>query len=496
MKWYILLVAFFASQLAIMAQDDVYYDPKNDKGLKNSSGTIYQNQFEKKSSPSNSGYDDALPGNTDPYKYDDGSSADRSNKTDGYTTNTTRNSNTSYYFDDDYDYYYTSRLRRFYAPSWGCGFWDPWYTDLFFYTGNPMFWGSNIYVSVLPRWSWWRPRQYVIVYDYWGWNSWGWNQWYAPWNGFGWNNWGWNNWYGGGWNGWGWNNWAWNNGYWHGYNQGYWNGYLDGMYGNWYGNGWYGKTYDAYGPRFQQTSANSGSNSLPGKYGKTDETIQREGILKPGTNTNRTTTPAENTSSDNSVVKPSEPRNAPTDGWRTNPNTTESPRRNVPTEVIESYPRTQPNNVLPERNQPENSSRWNNMDRNNNMDRSNNRWSEMQREQPNVVIPRNEPNVVSPSKQPSRTNEIRERLNRDMEPVQRPQRNFEPQQTQPQRGAPQRNFQPAIEQRNMQRFENGNRQMEMRQMQPMRMERSEPMQRNFDMNRGGGGGNGGLRRRP
>jgi hypothetical protein len=472
---------WFLFQFSIQAQDDVYYDPKKDKGSQKSYQSNFQSRFESNTPPTDAANQESTS-STDPFRYDDANANNRSAQNDGYTIRPNRQSNTSFWDEDVDDFYYSSRLRRFYYPYWGCGFWDPWYTDLFFYTGNPMFWGSSIYVNVFPRWSWWRPRQYVIIYEPWGWNGLGWN---SPWNHWGWNYWGWNNWYGWGWSNWGWNHWGWNNGYWNGFYDGYWNGYFDGRFGSWPGVGWYGKTYDVYGPRFQQTSTNSGVNSLPGKYGKTDETIPREGVLKPGTNaapvSNR------NSSSENlPVSQPDKARPVPGEGWIKSPITHELPQTNPPSGTPETGTNIRKDNVIPERAQPRQPSGRDHVAPNRPERNQPDTWNEWQGEQPERSHPR---------WQPKRTDEMRERLNREMEPAQRPMRSLE--QASPRRNfaeppsAPaQKEYSAPLQQRGgMQRFEN-NRQMEMRQMQPQRMERAEPMQRNYDMNRGG------LRRNP
>lgn len=502
--------------IQINAQDDVYFDPNNNSGSSRSSSSNYEQQFDGASSNTT---------NTDAFRYDDGSASNRSYKNDGYTTDY-----------DDYDYYYTSRLRRYYAPTWGRSFWDPWYTDLYFYTGNYGYWGSNIYVSVLPSWTWWQPHTRVVVYDTWGWNSWGCNSWYSPWYGYGFSN-RYSPWYGGGygWNyGYGWNSyyngsnyWAWNNGY----NQGYWNGYYDGMgygnyYNNYYGNyGWYGKTYDMSGPRFQQT-ASTGSNTPPrGKSGKTDETI-----VKPGTETGGVGVAGKSGIMDNKVagqtaVKSSaEPKNnmAVENAIKSTKTKEAATISNLPKDKLEVSPRSAPSNIGIEKVQPSNTSRWQTIDQNK-VERSNdNRFDNIQNTTPNKT-----------RAQPNKINETRERLNREFDaPVQRtePQRvqpqRMEPQRAQPQRVEPQRvqpqrmepqSVQPQrtepqrvqpqrmepqrvqpqrvepqrIEPQRVQPQRFNNNQMEMRQpqrsVQPQQMERSTPaaQPRNFNMNSGG-----------
>jgi hypothetical protein len=117
-----------------------------------------------------------------------------------------------YDFEDDYDFYYSSRIRRFHNVRSGFGFYDPYFVDMFYYDPFAFRPGVTIYIGN----GWNRP---------WGWNrGWGWNAgWNNPWGwnrGWGWNDpWAWNR--GWGWNDpWGWNNpWAWNRGW--GWNAGW-----------------------------------------------------------------------------------------------------------------------------------------------------------------------------------------------------------------------------------------------------------------------------------
>jgi hypothetical protein len=148
----------------------------------------------------------------------------------------------NYYGMDDYDYFYASRINRFHRPIHGFGFYDPFYTNMYWYNYDPFFFGTSIYAG----WGWggfYRPM--------WGWGGgWGWNSWGM---GMGWNSWGmgmgWNSW-GMGWGGgWGWNSWnmGWGGGGWGmggygmGYNHGYWNGFYDGLA---MGNTGYFNTFD------------------------------------------------------------------------------------------------------------------------------------------------------------------------------------------------------------------------------------------------------------
>jgi len=164
-----------------------------------------------------------------------------------YITNNYYNDNNEeqYVFQgDDYDYYYSSRIRRFHRPYHGFGYFNNCYTDRFYYDYDPFFWGTPIYMQ--PAWACarpWRPGwsfnfgwgyPSYSIWDYtpgWGW-SYGWDSYYAnPWA------------YANphlGYYGWGasYYGYAYNNpyyGYNYGYNQGYHDGYTQNNIGNYYG---------------------------------------------------------------------------------------------------------------------------------------------------------------------------------------------------------------------------------------------------------------------
>ncbi|MFN4123237.1 MAG: hypothetical protein ACK4GL_08040 [Flavobacteriales bacterium] len=109
----------------------------------------------------------------------------------------------NYYFDMDdyYDFQYASRVRRFHRPMNRWGYFDPFYTNMFWYDPNPLFFGTSIYST----YAFWNP------FSPWGWNTWGmgpgfnigWNSWTGFHMGFGtgsmfnsfYNPWAWNNFY-------------------------------------------------------------------------------------------------------------------------------------------------------------------------------------------------------------------------------------------------------------------------------------------------------------
>ncbi len=193
--------------------DDVYYDP-----IKNG-GTSVTEVYNEPAKP-----------------------ADNYNKTDQPDgTNDKYYDNDEQY--DDYDYYYSSRIRRFDRPMRGFGYFDDCYVSSYNY--DPFWSGTSIYVGFDSYWDYnrWRRWNSGPSFGYgfgygpsFGWNF-GYNNYYSPWSCYAYNpyppygNVFYNNYYYGdyGYNG-GW------------YNNGYYNGNNNG------GNNYYGNTV-YYGPR-------------------------------------------------------------------------------------------------------------------------------------------------------------------------------------------------------------------------------------------------------
>lgn len=78
-----------------------------------------------------------------------------------------------------YDYAYTARINRFHrGMNWG--YYDNFYTDLYWYTGIPYYWGASIYYGWSPwlySWGWgpYLPYYSMFYYDFW------YDPWYSPW---------------------------------------------------------------------------------------------------------------------------------------------------------------------------------------------------------------------------------------------------------------------------------------------------------------------------
>lgn len=71
--------------------------------------------------------------------------------------------NNYYYGDGDYiyDYYYASRIRRFHKPFVSYSYYNSYYTDCYWYTYEPSFWGMSIYLG-----SMWNPVGLSISFGF------------------------------------------------------------------------------------------------------------------------------------------------------------------------------------------------------------------------------------------------------------------------------------------------------------------------------------------
>ncbi len=118
---------------------------------------------------------------------------------------------------DYYDYEYSARINRFHRDNGNRSYYDDCYTNLYVYTGNPLYWGTSIYYGFG-----WRPYGYYGWNPYWGLSfGWGWGAWrfgYDPFWDYPWYSWGMYDpfwlYYGGYWCG---SSWGWHHhpNYWH-----------------------------------------------------------------------------------------------------------------------------------------------------------------------------------------------------------------------------------------------------------------------------------------
>ena len=110
-----------------------------------------------------------------------------------YITNNYYGDNNTFYQDDYYYYPHSARIKRFYSGL-TFGYYHPWYTNIYWYNYDPLFFGTSIYIT----YPWWYPNPWVR-YD-WGWYSgWcpGWGCVHGYWdvNNYYYNNFGGNSWY-------------------------------------------------------------------------------------------------------------------------------------------------------------------------------------------------------------------------------------------------------------------------------------------------------------
>ena len=162
------------------------------------------------------------------------------------TNNYYSGDNYDFEMDDYYDYSYSARLRRFYNPCYGYGYYSTYYTNSYWYSYNPFQWGVSIYLG----YNWWPSFHTSFSWHHPNYYGYGWGNNYNSHHhhnysyGYG----SYNN-YGSGYN--------------YGYNGSYWDGYSDGYYNSSY-NPYYYNSYDAtssyYGPR-KSVSTNSRATS-------------------------------------------------------------------------------------------------------------------------------------------------------------------------------------------------------------------------------------------
>ncbi len=215
--------------------------------------------------------------------------------------------------DDYYDYEYATRLRRFHNNCGSYGYYDNYYTNSYWYTGNPYNYGTSVYMG----YSWWGPTYMTYNYNpsfYW-YSSYGWG--YDPWyNPYGYNPY------------WGYDPYGYYgyNPYWNGYNNGYWAGYYNG-YNNGYFNNYYFNSYDNnsyyYGPR-KTTGSNTRATSQPSLASRYMNAVEKE-TAKPFEETKgRNDNPyALQTTVNDYMSKPQAVKETPNPGYRpVNPNYT------------------------------------------------------------------------------------------------------------------------------------------------------------------------------
>lgn len=234
------LFALFLSACSTMYQaqvyDDVYYSPKNQaapvvKSTPAQPGDQYSNAGNNSSASKQSQEYTQVPAEEQIYDNDQSQvGTEQYSNPDG----SNYNSNSGYNDDDYYDYGYSARLRRFHSNNYFDNYYHDWYTNNYWYSYDPFFWGSSIYLS----YNWLYPHSmFGFGWDPWyGWNfsfGYGWGYPYSYWyNPYGYPYYGWGCGY---------------YGYWDGNYGGYWDNYFNSNDPNTY----------YYGPRKPRTGGNS-----------------------------------------------------------------------------------------------------------------------------------------------------------------------------------------------------------------------------------------------
>jgi hypothetical protein len=138
------------------ATDDVYYSSANQNPSAIPSREAYYNNDQENYQSDNSGQTQQQNENYQNYTTTE-QTTDGSGNT--YITNN--------YNGDYYDYEYSSKIKRFYEPAYGYGYYDPYYTNSYWYDYNPYSWGVSIYLG----YNWWAPASYYYSpFCYGGWS--------------------------------------------------------------------------------------------------------------------------------------------------------------------------------------------------------------------------------------------------------------------------------------------------------------------------------------
>ena len=115
---------------------NTYTEAQNYNSYPNDTQNNYNDNSSEYYYEGNSGYNDE--GYSESYYDENGNT---------YVTN-------NYYYDSDdyYDYYYTSRIRRFHTNVYdGWSYYDPYFTNMYWYDYSPASWGCSIYLG----YNWW-----------------------------------------------------------------------------------------------------------------------------------------------------------------------------------------------------------------------------------------------------------------------------------------------------------------------------------------------------
>jgi hypothetical protein len=123
--------------------DDVYYAEGDKSGEPQPASAVtpanpddYSNNNSNYNPDQATNYDQSNTGNSSQSSSNEQYTDEKGNT---YITN-------NYYNEDDYyDYQYSARLKRFYSPAIGYGYYDPFYTNSYWYDYNPYnLWGQHL----------------------------------------------------------------------------------------------------------------------------------------------------------------------------------------------------------------------------------------------------------------------------------------------------------------------------------------------------------------
>lgn len=198
MKLYAIITSFLLLILAACSTsyhtasrvDDIYYTPEVVRPA--GSNTTYADAKvvevpQEASRPSDNNYQQ---NNNQAYPYAENESDYQTPHSSEYYASDEGNVFVSnYFYGDVYDYAYSSRLRRFYSPMAYAGYYDPFYTNMYWYNFNPYYSGVSIYMGygAMPFYYpgyYWNPfYSYRMSYGYgfgWSHSPFGYGYWNSP----------------------------------------------------------------------------------------------------------------------------------------------------------------------------------------------------------------------------------------------------------------------------------------------------------------------------
>lgn len=162
-------------------QDDIYYSSKDAAADKERIQLQKQREQEEEAAARKKEAEQTARNAANTNSSDDDdyykSPGSKGNSTSSTSSDNSTSTTRAFDYDDYYDYEYAVRLKRFHNSIPTYGYYDNFYTNSYWYTGNPYNYGTSVYMG----YNFWGPSYYTYSYypTYSYYSSWGWG--YDPW---------------------------------------------------------------------------------------------------------------------------------------------------------------------------------------------------------------------------------------------------------------------------------------------------------------------------